>query len=81
MRFELDKATDRRVSTYSGGMRRKPDLAMSLVGNPALIFLGEPTVGLAPQSRLAMWEIIKELSEQGTTLFLTTQYAFKCKLG
>jgi ABC-2 type transport system ATP-binding protein len=73
-RFELSQAADRRVAVYSGGMRRKLDLAMSLVGNPAVIFLDEPTTGLDPQSRLAMWKIVKSLSESGTTIFLTTQY-------
>lgn len=73
-RFALTDAADRRVSTYSGGMRRKLDLAMSLLGNPSIIFLDEPTTGLDPQSRLAMWKIIKSLSQTGTTVFLTTQY-------
>lgn len=73
-RFNLLDAADRRVSTYSGGMRRKLDLAMSLMGEPPLIFLDEPTTGLDPQSRLSMWKIIKSLSVSGTTIFLTTQY-------
>ena len=72
--FQLVDAADRRVSTYSGGMRRRLDLAMSLLGNPAVIFLDEPTTGLDPQSRLAMWKIIKSLAAEGTTVFLTTQY-------
>ena len=72
--FELSKSADRKVSTYSGGMRRKLDIAMSLIGNPAVIFLDEPTTGLDPQSRLVLWEIIKALAEAGTTIFLTTQY-------
>jgi ABC-2 type transport system ATP-binding protein len=72
--FDLLEAADRPASTYSGGMRRKLDLAMSLVGNPSIIFLDEPTVGLDPQSRLAMWDVIKAISKRGTTIFLTTQY-------
>lgn len=72
--FELTEAADKRVKTYSGGMRRKLDLAMSLMGEPQIIFLDEPTTGLDPQSRLALWEIIKDLSEKGITIFLTTQY-------
>jgi len=67
-------AADRRVATYSGGMRRKLDLAMSLIGSPSLVFLDEPTTGLDPQGRIAMWEIIKDLSQTGVTVFLTTQY-------
>ncbi|WP_430535887.1 ATP-binding cassette domain-containing protein [Listeria rocourtiae] len=73
-RFGLMDATDRALSTYSGGMRRRLDLAMSLIGNPAVIFLDEPTTGLDPQSRMAMWKIIRELADGGTTVFLTTQY-------
>jgi ABC-2 type transport system ATP-binding protein len=73
-RFQLLDAADRRVATYSGGMRRRLDLAMSLLGTPSVIFLDEPTTGLDPQSRLAMWKIIKELSKSGITVFLTTQY-------
>lgn len=73
-RFELKDAADKRVSTYSGGMCRKLDLSMSLMGRPDVIFLDEPTTGLDPQSRLAMWKIVKSLSESGTTIFLTTQY-------
>jgi len=72
--FDLTDAAHRRVSTYSGGMRRRLDLAMSLVGNPAVIFLDEPTTGLDPRGRLAMWEIVKSLAAAGTTVFLTTQY-------
>jgi len=74
IRFELTEAADRKVSTYSGGMRRKLDIAMSLIGNPSVIFLDEPTTGLDPQSRLALWDTIKALSDSGTTIFLTTQY-------
>lgn len=72
--FELEDAADRRVLTYSGGMRRRLDIAMSLIGNPSVIFLDEPTTGLDPQSRNGMWETIKSLAGSGTTVFLTTQY-------
>ncbi len=73
-RFGLADAADRRVSTYSGGMRRRLDIAMSLVGNPQLIFLDEPTTGLDPEGRLEVWKTVKELANHGTTVFLTTQY-------
>ena len=73
-RFALTDAADRRVSTYSGGMRRRLDIAMSLVGKPQLIFLDEPTAGLDPEVRIEFWQIVKELSDGGTTVFLTTQY-------
>jgi ABC-2 type transport system ATP-binding protein len=73
-RFGLSDAAERSVSTYSGGMRRRLDIAMSLVGNPALIFLDEPTTGLDPEGRLEVWKIVKELANNGTTVFLTTQY-------
>jgi ABC-2 type transport system ATP-binding protein len=73
-RFGLTDAADRRVSTYSGGMHRRLDLAMSLVGTPQLIFLDEPTTGLDPEARLEVWKIVKELAIGGTTVFLTTQY-------
>lgn len=73
-RFSLTDAADRRVSTYSGGMRRRLDIAMSLVGKPQLIFLDEPTAGLDPEARLEFWQIVKELADGGTTVFLTTQY-------
>lgn len=73
-RFDLEDASNRRVSTYSGGMRRKLDIAMSIVGNPSVIFLDEPTTGLDPQSRSSMWSIVKSLAESGATIFLTTQY-------
>lgn len=73
-RFSLNDAADRRVSTYSGGMRRRLDIAMSLVGKPKLIFLDEPTTGLDPEVRIKVWEIVKELTQGGTTVFLTTQY-------
>jgi ABC-2 type transport system ATP-binding protein len=73
-RFGLTDAADRGVSTYSGGMRRRLDIAMSLVGKPQLIFLDEPTTGLDPEARLEVWKIVKELANNGTTVFLTTQY-------
>ena len=73
-RFDLVESAQKMVSTYSGGMRRKLDLAMTLVGNPQIIFLDEPTTGLDPRSRRTMWEIIRELVADGTTIFLTTQY-------
>jgi ABC-2 type transport system ATP-binding protein len=73
-RFGLREAADRRVSTYSGGMRRKLDIAMSLVGTPQIIFLDEPTTGLDPEARLEVWKTVKELADNGTTVFLTTQY-------
>lgn len=72
--FRLEDAAKRRVSAYSGGMRRRLDIAMSLMGSPKVIFLDEPTTGLDPQSRIAMWETVKELANGGTTVFLTTQY-------
>jgi ABC-2 type transport system ATP-binding protein len=73
-RFDLDDAADRPPSTYSGGMRRRLDLAMTLVGDPRLIFLDEPTTGLDPRSRRTMWQLIRELVAGGVTVFLTTQY-------
>ncbi len=73
-RFSLTEAADRRVSTYSGGMRRRLDIAMSLVGKPQLIFLDEPTTGLDPEGRIEVWNTVKELADHGTTVFLTTQY-------
>jgi ABC-2 type transport system ATP-binding protein len=73
-RFDLAEAAQKMVATYSGGMRRKLDLAMTLVGNPRIIFLDEPTTGLDPRSRRTMWEIVRELVADGTTIFLTTQY-------
>jgi len=73
-RFELGEAARKPASTYSGGMRRKLDLAMTLVGDPRIIFLDEPTTGLDPRSRRTMWEIIRELVADGVTVFLTTQY-------
>jgi ABC-2 type transport system ATP-binding protein len=71
--FSLTEAADRRVATYSGGMRRRLDIAMSLVGRPQVIFLDEPTTGLDPEGRLEVWKVVKELAEGGTTVFLTTQ--------
>jgi ABC-2 type transport system ATP-binding protein len=73
-RFQLTDAAKRKVSTYSGGMRRRLDIAMSLIGNPPVIFLDEPTTGLDPQSRAEVWDSIKELAGHGTTVLLTTQY-------
>jgi ABC-2 type transport system ATP-binding protein len=73
-RFDLVEPAQKLVSTYSGGMRRKLDLAMTLVGNPQIIFLDEPTTGLDPRSRRTMWSIIRELVADGVTIFLTTQY-------
>lgn len=72
--FRLEDAADRRASTYSGGMRRRLDIAMSLMGNPKVLFLDEPTTGLDPQNRIAAWDMIKGLADGGTTIFLTTQY-------
>lgn len=72
--FELSDCANQSVSTYSGGMKRKIDIAMSLVGSPSIIFLDEPTTGLDPQSRRSMWNVIKNLNESGVTIFLTTQY-------
>jgi ABC-2 type transport system ATP-binding protein len=73
-RFQLADAAERRVATYSGGMRRRLDIAMSLIGNPPVIFLDEPTAGLDPQSRADVWNAVRELAGQGTTVLLTTQY-------
>lgn len=73
-RFGLTDAADRRVSTYSGGMRRRLDIAMSLIGKPQVIFLDEPTNGLDPEARIEVWKTVKELAANGTTVFLTTQY-------
>lgn len=72
--FDLVKAADRPAKTYSGGMRRRLDLAVSLIATPPIIFLDEPTTGLDPRSRLSMWKIINQLKESGTTILLTTQY-------
>jgi ABC-2 type transport system ATP-binding protein len=73
-KFDLVEAGSRAVKTYSGGMRRRLDLAMSLIANPPVIFLDEPTTGLDPRSRLTLWGIIKDLAKAGTTILLTTQY-------
>ncbi|MFD1938572.1 MULTISPECIES: ABC transporter ATP-binding protein [Nonomuraea] len=73
-RFSLTDAGTRKVSTYSGGMRRRLDIAMSLIGNPPVVFLDEPTTGLDPQARIEVWQAVKELAAQGTTVLLTTQY-------
>ena len=73
-RFDLVEAATKPASTYSGGMKRRLDLAMTLVGNPRIIFLDEPTTGLDPRSRHSMWQIIRELVSDGVTVFLTTQY-------
>jgi ABC-2 type transport system ATP-binding protein len=73
-RFALTKAGGRRAGTYSGGMRRRLDIAMSLIGDPAIVFLDEPTTGLDPQARLEVWQTIRQLAAGGTTVLLTTQY-------
>lgn len=72
--FSLTAASGRKVAEYSGGMRRRLDIAMSLIGDPEVIFLDEPTTGLDPQSRLEVWATVRELSANGTTVLLTTQY-------
>jgi len=72
--FDLTEAADKLASTYSGGMQRKLDLAMTLVSDPQIIFLDEPTTGLDPRSRRVMWQIVKDLTRSGVTIFLTTQY-------
>ncbi len=73
-RFDLTAAAGRRVATYSGGMRRRLDIAMSLIGDPPVLFLDEPTTGLDPQSRIEVWRTVRELAGRGTTVLLTTQY-------
>jgi ABC-2 type transport system ATP-binding protein len=73
-RFSLTDAGTRKVSTYSGGMRRRLDIAMSLIGSPSVIFLDEPTTGLDPQARIEVWDAVRELAANGTTVLLTTQY-------
>jgi ABC-2 type transport system ATP-binding protein len=73
-RFSLTEAGARKVSTYSGGMRRRLDIAMSLIGNPPVIFMDEPTSGLDPEARIEVWQAVKELAGHGTTVLLTTQY-------
>jgi ABC-2 type transport system ATP-binding protein len=72
-RFSLTDAGNRRTSTYSGGMRRRLDIAMSLIGSPPIIFLDEPTTGLDPQARIEVWQTVKHLADSGTTVLLTTQ--------
>ncbi|MFC8041080.1 ABC transporter ATP-binding protein [Paenarthrobacter sp. NPDC057355] len=72
--FSLSDAGSRKVATYSGGMRRRLDIAMSLIGNPKVIFLDEPTTGLDPEARIEVWQIVKNLANKGTTVLLTTQY-------
>ena len=74
VRFSLADAADRRAGTYSGGMRRRLDIAMSLVGEPAVLFLDEPTTGLDPAGRQEVWQVVRELAAGGTTVLLTTQY-------
>jgi ABC-2 type transport system ATP-binding protein len=73
-RFSLTEAGGRRAATYSGGMRRRLDIAMSLIGNPPVIFLDEPTTGLDPEARIEVWQAVRELAQGGTTVLLTTQY-------
>ena len=73
-RFSLTEAGNRRAGTYSGGMRRRLDIAMSLIGDPPIIFLDEPTTGLDPQARIEVWQTVKQLAKNGTTVLLTTQY-------
>ena len=73
-RFSLTEAAARKVSTYSGGMRRRLDIAMSLIGSPPVIFLDEPTAGLDPEARIEVWQAVRGLAAQGTTVLLTTQY-------
>jgi ABC-2 type transport system ATP-binding protein len=73
-RFSLTEAATRRVATYSGGMRRRLDIAMSLIGHPPVIFLDEPTAGLDPEARIEVWQAVRKLAEGGTTVLLTTQY-------
>jgi ABC-2 type transport system ATP-binding protein len=73
-RFQLTDAADRKVSTYSGGMRRRLDISMSLIGDPPVVFLDEPTTGLDPEARLEVWQAVRDLAAGGTTVLLTTQY-------
>ncbi|MCL1885106.1 MAG: ATP-binding cassette domain-containing protein [Defluviitaleaceae bacterium] len=73
-KFDLVEAGEKLANTYSGGMKRRLDIAMSLIGDPKVIFLDEPTTGLDPQNRLAMWKLVREMQSTGTTIFLTTQY-------
>jgi ABC-2 type transport system ATP-binding protein len=73
-RFQLTDAAERRAATYSGGMRRRLDIAMSLIGDPPVVFLDEPTTGLDPEARLEVWQAVRDLAASGTTVLLTTQY-------
>lgn len=73
-RFSLTEAGNRKAATYSGGMRRRLDISMSLIGNPPIIFLDEPTTGLDPQARIEVWQTVRQLAGGGTTVLLTTQY-------
>ncbi|MFY1689559.1 ABC transporter ATP-binding protein [Plantactinospora sp. WMMB782] len=73
-RFSLTEAGGRRAATYSGGMRRRLDIAMSLIGSPPVVFLDEPTTGLDPEARIEVWQAVRQLAEGGTTVLLTTQY-------
>lgn len=73
-RFDLIEAGDRALATYSGGMKRRLDLAMTMLGSPELVFLDEPSVGLDPEARLGLWEVIRDMVKAGITVFLTTQY-------
>jgi len=73
-RFDLLEAGDRALATYSGGMKRRLDLAMTVLGSPELVFLDEPSVGLDPEARLALWDVIRDMVKAGITVFLTTQY-------
>jgi ABC-2 type transport system ATP-binding protein len=73
-RFSLSDAGNRKAATYSGGMRRRLDIAMSLIGNPPVVFLDEPTTGLDPQARIEVWQTVRDLARNGTTVLLTTQY-------
>jgi len=73
-KFNLTESANKPADSYSGGMKRRLDIAMSLIGNPKVIFLDEPTTGLDPQNRLAMWGLVREMAALGTTIFLTTQY-------
>ncbi|MFD4707039.1 ABC transporter ATP-binding protein [Gottfriedia sp. NPDC058432] len=73
-RFDLVEAGNRALATYSGGMKRRLDLAMTVLGSPELVFLDEPSVGLDPEARLALWEVIRDMAKAGITVFLTTQY-------
>ncbi|MBO0962689.1 ATP-binding cassette domain-containing protein [Neobacillus sp. MM2021_6] len=79
-KFSLTDASNRRVDKYSGGMKRRLDIAMSLIGTPAVIFLDEPTTGLDPEARMEVWKSVKELAGSGTTILLTTQYLEEAEL-